>query len=367
MFEHFRDHVRSLSGASAHWSTDLAIAIDGDEEFVTADLVTGEYYAALGLDPVAGRLLTPADDDPASAASAAVISERYWERRFGRSPAAIGKVVTIRDRAFTIVGVTPASFQSLQPGRVAEITIPQGRLIGELVGEKTRRDPTVYWLSLIARLKPGVTVDQADAEVQVLWRAFLRSVAAAAPEKERAEILSARAGVLPAADGVNSLRYDHRRSLLILMGIVTLVLLLVCVNLSGLLLARSAARQREVSIRLAIGAGRGRLVRQFLTESLLLAAMGGALGLGVAAWFSGRLLTMVANGGAMALSVAPDGRVLAFTAAMSLVACLVSGLAPAVQAVRVNASPALKEVCALTDLAVSARSSSSRSSRSRWS
>jgi predicted permease len=336
--------VLSISGASAHWSTDLAIAIGGDEEFVTADLVTGAYYVALGLDPIVGRLLTPADDDLASATSAAVISERYWERRFRRSPVAIGKIVTIRDRAFTIVGVTPASFQSVRPGRVVDITIPQVRLIGELVSEKTRRDPTMYWLSLIARLKPGATVDQANAEVQVLWRAFLQSVAAAAPEKEHAEILSASAGVLPAADGVNSLRYDHRRSLRILMGIVTLVLLLVCVNLSGLLLARAAARQREVSIRLAIGAGRGRLVRQFLTESLLLAAMGGALGLVVATWFSARLLTMVANGDTISLAVVPDGRVLAFTAVMSLVACLVSGLVPAVQAVRVHANPALKEV-----------------------
>ena len=344
MFEYFRDRVQSISGASAHWSTDLAISIDGDEEFVTADLVTGGYYAALGLDPVAGRLLTPADDDLASATSAAVFGERYWERRFGRSPAAIGKAVTIGDRAFTIIGVTPASFQSVRPGRVVDITISQVRLIGELVGEKTRRDPTTYWLSLIARLKPGATVDQANAEVQVLWRAFLQSVAAAAPEKERAEILSARAGVLLAADGVNSLRYDHGRSLLILMGIVTLVLLLACVNLSGLLLARAAARQREVSIRLAIGAGRGRLVRQVLTESLLLAAMGGALGLAFATWFSARLLTMVANGDTIALAVVPDGRVFAFTAALSLAACLVSGLAPAVQAVRVHANPALKEV-----------------------
>ncbi len=344
MFEHFRDRVQSIAGASAHWSTDLAIAVDGEEEFVTADLVTGAYYATLGLDPIAGRLLTPADGDPASATSAAVISDRYWERRFGRSVSAIGRVVTIRDRAFTIVGVTPASFQSLQPGRLADITIPQVRLIGELVSEKTRRDPTTYWLSLIARLKPAATVDQANAEVQVLWRGFLQSVAAEAPEKERAEILSARASVLPAPDGVNSLRYDHRRSLLILMGIVALVLLLACVNLSGLLLARAAARQREVSIRLAIGASRGRLVRQFLTESLLLAAMGGTLGLAVAALFSARLLTMVANGDTIALAVVPDVRVIAFTAAASLVACLLSGLAPAVQAVRVHMNPALKEV-----------------------
>jgi predicted permease len=344
LFEYLRDHVQSVSGASARWSTDVAIAIDGDEEFVAADLVTGAYYAALGLDPIAGRLLTPADDDPASPTPAAVIGERYWERRFGRSPAAIGRVVSVRDRAFTIVGVTPASFQSLRPGRVADITLPQAALIGDLVSDDTRRDPTLYWLDLIARLKPEATVDQANAEFQVLWRAFLRPVAAAAPAKERVEILSARAAVLPAADGINSLRYDHRRSLVILMGIVALVLLLACVNLSGLLLARAAARQREVSIRLAIGAGRGRLVRQFLAESLLLAGMGGALGLVVAAWFSARLVTMVANGGTVALAVAPDGRVLAFTAAVSLVACLVSGLAPAMQAVRVPASPASKEV-----------------------
>lgn len=344
LYEYFRDHVQSISAASAHWSTTLAISVDGDEEFVAADLVTGTYYVALGLDPIAGRLLTPADDSLASATSAAVISERYWERRFGRSPAAIGMVVLIRDRAFTIVGVTPASFQSVRPGHAVDITIPQARLMDELVSEKTRRDPTTYWLSLIARLKPGATVDQANAEVQVLWSAFLQSVAAGAPEKERAEILSAHAGVLPAADGVNPLRYDHRRSLLILMGIVTLVLLQACVNLSGLLLARAAARQREISIRLAIGAGRGRLVRQFLTESLVLAAMGGALGLVAATWFSTLLVSMFTSGSTLALAVAPDGRVLAFTAAVSLVACLVSGLAPAVQAVRVDANPALKEV-----------------------
>jgi putative ABC transport system permease protein len=343
LFQYLKDRMQSVSGASAHWSTDLPVTIDGDEEYVAADLVTGSYYAALGVDPVAGRLLTPADDDPASAAPAAVIGERYWDRRFGNSPAAIGRIVTIRGRAFTIVGVTPASFESVRPGRVTDVTVPQGALIAELAGEKTRRDPTMYWLSLIARLKPGISQDQANAEFQVLWRAFMRSVAAEEPEKERAEILSARAAVLPAPDGVNSLRYDHRRSLLILMGIVTLVLFLACVNLSGMLLARAAARQHEVSIRLAIGAGRGRLVRQFLTESLVIAAMGGAVGVAVAAWFSARLATMVANGDAISLAVVPDARVLAFTAGMSLAACLVSGLVPALQAVRVNVNPALKE------------------------
>ena len=162
--------------------------------------------------------------------------------------------------------------------------------------------------------------------------------------KEQPGILAERAAALPAADGINPLRYMHSQSLLVLMGIVGLVLLLACVNLSGLLLARAAARQREISIRLSIGAGRGRLVRQFLTESLVLAVIGGGIGLVIADWFSGRLFSIFANGNSIVLAVAPDWRVVAFTAGVSVVACVVAGLAPALQAVRVNVNPSLKEV-----------------------
>ena len=182
-----------------------------------------------------------------------------------------------------------------------------------------------------------------NAEVQVLWQSFVQRAAAAAPAKDRPRILARRAAVLPAANGLSPLRDDYANALLVLMGIVALVLLLACANLSGLLLARAAARQREISIRLAIGAGSGRLMRQFLTESLVLSALGGVAGLLLARWLSGALVTMMANGGTLtALSTEPDWRVFAFTAAISLLACVLAGMAPGLHALRANLNPGLK-------------------------
>jgi putative ABC transport system permease protein len=339
LFEYFRDNVTTFSGALAQSAADQAIAINGEEEFVTAELVSGTYYSVLGIEPAAGRLLGPADDVLSPPSPAAVISDGYWERRFNHSPSAIGQAVTIRDRIFTIVGVTPRSFQSARAGYVPDIALP----LLPTMSEEVRSEISNNWLSVLGRLKPGATVEQANAEVQVLWRSFLQSQAAKAREKDRAGILRARATAFPSPDGINPFRYDHAQSLLILMGIVGLVLMLACVNLSGLLFARAAARQREVSIRLAIGAGRGRLVRQLLTESLLLAAIGGILGLVLAAWFSERLMTLFVNGASVSVSAAPDWRVFAFTAVVALLACVVAGLAPALHAVRVNVNPALKE------------------------
>jgi predicted permease len=302
--------------------------------------VSGAYYSLLGIEPVEGRLLGPADDVLSPSSPAAVISDRYWERRFSRSPSAVGKAVTIRDRVFTIVGVTPPSFQSARAGHLPDITLP----LMSMMSEEQRTEITNNWVSVLGRLRPGATVEQADAEVQVLWRSFLHSHVATAREKDRAGILQQRAAALPSSDGFNPFRYDYARSLLILMGVVALVLLLACVNLSGLLLARAAARQREISIRLAIGAGRGRLVRQLLTESLLIAASGGILGLVLAVWFSERLVALFVDGRSVILSTAPDWRVFTFTAMVALLACVVAGLAPALHAVRFNVNPALKEV-----------------------
>jgi putative ABC transport system permease protein len=339
LFEYFRDNVSSFSGAFAQSAGDQAIAIDGDEDFVTAELVSGAYYSVLGIEPEAGRLLGPADDVLSPSLPAAVISDRFWQRRFDRSPSAIGKAVTIRDRIFTIVGVTPPSFQSARAGHHPDIALP----LGPMMSEEVRTEITNNWLSVLGRLKPGATVEQANAEVQLLWSSFLQSQASKARQQDRAGILRARATAFPSPDGINPFRYDHAQSLLILMGIVGLVLLLACVNLSGLLFARAAARQREVSIRLAIGAGRGRLVRQLLTESLLLAAIGGTLGLVLAGWCSERLMALFLNGSSVTVSAAPDWRVFAFTAVVALLACVVAGLAPALHAVRFNVNPALKE------------------------
>ena len=339
LFEYFRDNMTSISGAFAQSAGDQAIAIDGVEEFVTRELVSGAYYTVLGIEPAAGRLLRPSDDVLSPSSPAVVISDRYWKRRFGRSPSAISKAVTIGNRVFTIVGVTPSWFQSARAGHIPDISLP----LLPMMSDVQRTEITNNWLSLLCRLRPGATVEQADAEVQVLWSSFLQSQVAQAREKDRAGILRQRAAAVPSPDGINPFRHDYAQSLVVLMGIVGLVLMLACFNLSGLLFARAAARQREVSIRLAIGAGRGRLVRQLLTESLLLAAIGGTLGLLLASWFSERLVALFVNGRNVTVSAAPDWRVFAFTAVAALVSCVVAGLAPALHAVRFNVNPGLKE------------------------
>jgi putative ABC transport system permease protein len=339
LFEYFRDNMTSISGAFAYSSGDQPIAIDGEEEFVTVEVVTGDYYTVLGIEPAAGRLLGPADDVLSPASPAAVISDRFWHRRFNRNPSAIGRAVTIRGRPFTIVGVTPASFQSARAGSLPDIALP----LVPMMSEANRTEITNNWLTVLGRLKPGATVAQADAEVQRLWSASVQSQAANARERDRDSILRQRAAAFASPDGINPFRYDYEQSLLILMGIVGLVLMLACVNLSGLLFARAAARQRELSIRLAIGAGRGRLVRQLLTESLTLAVLGAVLGLLLAAWFSESLMALFVNGRNVTVSAAPDWRVFGFTAVVALLACVTAGLAPAIHAVRVNATPALKE------------------------
>lgn len=340
LFEYFRDNVKSISGAFAEATSSQSIMIDGEEDFVAIDLVSGACYGVLGIEPAAGRLLGPADDTLSSPAPAAVISDRYWQRRFGRSPSAIGQSFIIRDRVFTIVGVTSPSYESARTGYVPDVTLP----LGLWLSDQQRRAPDSNWLKLLGRLKPGATLEQANAEVQVLFSAFLQSQAAGSTGKVRAGILRQRAAALSAPDGFNQLRDNIAQPLLILMGLVGLILLLTCVSVSGLLLARAAARQREISIRLAIGAGRGRLMRQFLTESLLLAFLGGAVGLAVSGWLSDRLFVLFITGREFELSVTPDWRVFVFTAAVSVGACVIAGLAPALRAVRVTLNPALKEV-----------------------
>jgi predicted permease len=339
MFERLRDHLQSTTSVAAVGFNRETVIIDGEDDIAITDLVSGSYFNLLGVRPAAGRLIAPADDVVAAEAPVAVISDRFWARRFGRDPAVIGKAITIRGRPFTIVGVTPRSFQSIRPDRTPDLTVP----IHVMLSEELRRTIDLNNYIVIARLKPGAQVAQTNAEVQALYASLLQLQASQEREKDRPAILSQRARAAAAPDGFNAFRYDYGRSLLILMGSVGLVLLLACVNLSGLLLARAAARQRETAIRLAIGASRGRLVRQFLTETLLLAAIGAAAGLLLAGPLAARLFSLFLNGREVAISVAPDWRVALFAAAVACAACLLAGLAPAVQAVRGGLTPVLKQ------------------------
>jgi predicted permease len=340
LFEHLRDNVRSISGAFVHWTANDSIVVDGEQEFVIADTVSGAYFDVLGVRPAAGRLLVPADDSLSASSPAAVISDRYWQRRFGRSPSAIGKTFRMRDRVFTIVGVMPPRFQSVRMGNAPDLVLP----LLLVMNEEQRTAATNNSLRLIARLKPGATIEQVNAETPVIWKSFIEPLAAQIPGSLQSEMRSRQVGALPASDGINPFRDDLALPLMILMGIVVFILLLAAVNLSGLLVARGAARQREISIRLAIGAGRGRLTRQFLTESLVLASIGGGLGLILAGQLGTALAGFFLSGQELELSVAPDWHVVGFTAAVAVAACLVAGLLPALQAARANLNPALKEV-----------------------
>ena len=339
IFESFRDHLTSISDVFVQMSRTQTIDV-GDEE-LRADIVSATYFTVLGLEAEAGRLLLPSDDVVSPTAPAAVISDGYWRRRFGRHPSAIGTTLTIRNRVFTIVGVTPPRFRGAIAGSPPDLILPLLPMITDL----QRTEAGFNFLTLLARLKPGATVEQALAEANVLYRPILEAQAAEEPSRsDREALLRQRLIALHAPDGFNPIRDNIAEPLLILMGIVGLILLLASMNVTGLLLARAAARQREISIRLAIGAGRGRLVRQFLVESLVLAAIGGSIGFASAGRLGERLFALFMNGRTIDLAVRLDWRVLAFTAGISLTACVAAGLVPAVQAFRHGINPALKQV-----------------------
>jgi putative ABC transport system permease protein len=258
---------------------------------------------------------------------------------FGSS-SVLGKTFSLEflHRLVTIVGVTPKGYGGVLLDYSPDLTMP----IAMMNTNPHWHDPKNNFLHILARLKPGETIQHANAEFQVLWAPFREKVAATLPERDRPAYLQRRAELLPAAQGISYVREDYSAALLVLMGIVGIVLLLACANLSGMLLARAAAREREISIRLAIGAGPGRLMRQFLTESLVLAAIGGGAGLLFAQWFSRTLLTTMAGSVRPTISTAPDWRVLSFTAGLSLTSCLLAGLAPGWHALRGDLNPGLK-------------------------
>jgi putative ABC transport system permease protein len=340
-FERMRDRLKTVSAVAVEMESTPEILLGGVDENLNAELVSGSFFQVMGIPPAIGRLLNVADDVPYPAVPVAVIGYDYWQRRFGGSPSVVGKTFSLEflHRLVTIVGVTPRGFGGALLDYSPDLTMP----LAMMNTNAHWHDPKNNFLNILARLKPGETIPHANAELQSLWAPFREEVAATLPERDRPPYLLRRAEVLPAAHGISYVRQDYSAALLVLMGIVGLVLLLACANLSGMLLARAAAREREISIRLAIGAGSGRLMRQFLTESLVLAAIGGGAGLLLARWFSRTLLAVMAGSVRLTISTAPDWQVLSFTAGLSLTACLLAGLAPGWHALRADLNPGLKK------------------------
>ena len=259
--------------------------------------MSGNYHAVLGIHAVVGRTLTEQDREPV-----AVISHRYWQRRFAGDPNVVGRVLEMQGRSFTIVGVTPPEFFGTQPGRHIDVTAP-------LAAQTMTMPPNARWLYLVGRLAPGVSREQARAALRVRWAQL--AAAGSSPPRPCLVTLELDSG----AQGLNELRRQFSLPLRILMAAVGVVLLVACANLAGLLIVRSSARQQEIAIRLSLGAARGRIVRQLLTESALLAAAGGAAGVALAYWVTNLLLAMMSRGRApIVLDVAPNARTLAFAA-----------------------------------------------------
>ena len=333
-FELLRDRAQSLAGIAAFSASLFKVTIDGAPEEVRGQYASGSYFDLLGIRAAHGRLLTPLDDSEfergGPAGAVAVISDSFWRRRFAADPGVLGRTIQVGTQWVTIVGVSQPEFFGLQVGTPIDLTIPM------MLAGRTLRYRGMWWMSAVGRLRPGATAEQARAEVDSLYRTYMT-------DNDMKNLLQPGSfegiALVPAGRGLNELRRQFSEPLVIVMAIVAVVLLIGCANVANLLLARASARRGEMSVRLAIGASRARLLRQLLTEGAVLVFAGSLAGLLVAQAGVSFLVSLFGDGRTgIILEPRFDLRVLTFTAAAALVSVVLFSVAPALHATRVDAA-----------------------------
>src|SRR5689334_9701881 len=344
-YEYFRNHNQSFQDIAALRSGTSRLSVRRPDSNAAAraagQLVSGNYFSVLGVRAARGRVLTD-EDDKAGAQPAAVISNRYWENELNSDSNVVGKNFIINGTNFTIVGVTPKEFFGERVRRPPDFWVPLAFQPQIELRESYLTNDQVYFLMVLGRLKPGTTMAQAQATTDLALRQFLTEQAGSKLTEERKQgIQNTFAKLVEGQGGISGLRRAYSKPLHMLMAIVGMVLLIACANVGSLLLSRAASRKAEISLRMALGATRWRIIRQLLTESMLLALVGGVCGVLLAQWGVTVLVNLVAK--TSPLDTRPDVKVLLFTLGVSIVAGVLFGLVPAIQASRTNLSSAMKE------------------------
>jgi putative ABC transport system permease protein len=352
MYQEFQKRAEPLAEVVCRRLAQASVSIDNQTERLDTEMVSGNYFSMLGVSPAIGRVFSSAEDDQVyQGHPVVVLSYDYWTRRFSRDPGVVGKKILVNSYPMTIVGVSAAGFSGLDPAQSPQIRVPI-QMKPAVVPEwfwVYMDNPRTRWVQVFARLKPGWTVQSAEAPLQTLFLQIRANEMTLPGAKDwsqyaRDQFMKGRMHVEAAAGGYSNMRNDFSTALLVLMCMVGLVLLIACANVANLLIARGFMRQKEIAVRLSLGASRGQLVRQMLIESLVLSCIGGAVGIALAVVLTQGLLAFVpSDGRPILIHATPDARILAFTLGLTFLTGIVFGLLPALRASRPDPWTTLKD------------------------